>query len=42
LSGGATGPEGSIFIVAVLALATLIIFFTLPRAHYGDGPRRGI
>ena len=42
LSGGATGPEGSIFIVAVLALATLIIFFTLPRAHYGDGPGRGI
>jgi uncharacterized protein len=41
-SGGVTGPEGSIFIVAVLALATLINFFTLPRAHYGDRPRRGI
>lgn len=36
LSGGATGPEGSIFIVAVLALACLIIFFTLPRSHYGE------
>jgi membrane protease YdiL (CAAX protease family) len=36
LSGGATGPEGSIFIVAVLALASLIIVFTLPRAQYGD------
>jgi hypothetical protein len=36
LSGGATGPEGSIFVVAVLALVSLIIVFTLPRAHYGD------
>jgi len=33
LSGGTTGPEGSIFIVAVLALACLIILFTLPRAQ---------
>lgn len=41
-SGGVTGPEGSIFIVAVLALATLIIFFTPPPAHCGDGPKRGI
>ncbi|HYW40044.1 MAG TPA: CPBP family intramembrane glutamic endopeptidase [Terriglobales bacterium] len=40
LSGGATGPEGSIFIVAILALASLIILFTLPRAHYGDTPGR--
>jgi membrane protease YdiL (CAAX protease family) len=31
LSGGTTGPEGSIFIVAILALVTLIIHFTLPR-----------
>ena|SRR5208337_2044178 len=36
LSGGATGPEGSIFAVAILALVSLIILFTLPRAHYGD------
>jgi hypothetical protein len=36
LSGGATGPEGSIFTVAILALVSLIIVFTLPRAHYGD------
>lgn len=36
LSGGATGPEGSIFIVAVLAVACLIIVFTLPRRHDGD------
>jgi membrane protease YdiL (CAAX protease family) len=33
LSGGATGPEGSIFIVAVLGLVSLIIVFTLPRAR---------
>jgi uncharacterized protein len=36
LSGGATGPEGSIFIVAILALVSLIIVFTLPRTRYGD------
>ena len=35
LSGGTTGPEGSIFILAVLALVVLIIFVTLPRGHYG-------
>jgi uncharacterized protein len=33
LSGGATGPEGSIFIVGVLALACLIIVLTLPRTQ---------
>jgi membrane protease YdiL (CAAX protease family) len=36
LSGGATGPEGSIFAIAILALISLIIFFTLPRAGYGE------
>jgi membrane protease YdiL (CAAX protease family) len=36
LSGGATGPEGSIFIIAILAVMTLIILFTLPRARHGD------
>ena len=30
LSGGATGPEGSIFILPVLSLVTVIILFTLP------------
>jgi membrane protease YdiL (CAAX protease family) len=40
LSGGATGPEGSIFIVAVLALGSLIIVFTLSRAQYGDAQDR--
>jgi membrane protease YdiL (CAAX protease family) len=39
LSGGATGPEGSIFILAILALAALIILFTVPRAQYGDAVR---
>jgi uncharacterized protein len=36
LSGGTTGPEGSIFIVAVLALIAVIIVLTLPRARYGQ------
>lgn len=40
LSGGTTGPEGSIFIVAVLVLASCIIVFTLPRVHHGDMPER--
>lgn len=34
LSGGTTGPEGSIYILAVLALGTLIIVFTLPKRQY--------
>ena len=38
LSGGTTGPEGSIFIVAILALIALIIIFTLPRSQHGDTP----
>jgi uncharacterized protein len=33
LSGGATGPEGSVFIVVVFALASVIIVSTLPRAQ---------
>ncbi len=35
LSGGTTGPEGSIFILAILALMTVIILLTLPKTHYG-------
>jgi membrane protease YdiL (CAAX protease family) len=35
-SGGTTGPEGSIFILAVLALITLVVLFTLPKTHYGS------
>jgi len=33
LSGGATGPEGSIFILAIFGLIVLIILLTLPRAR---------
>jgi membrane protease YdiL (CAAX protease family) len=40
LSGGTTGPEGSVLIIVVLALASLIILFTLPRTHHSDLPRR--
>jgi len=39
LSGGTTGPEGSIFIIAILFLICLIILFTLPGAHYGQGTK---
>ena len=35
LSGGTTGPEGSILILIVLALIVAIVFVTLPRTHYG-------
>ena len=35
LSGGTTGPEGSIFILAILMLLSLIVVFTLPRGKYG-------
>jgi len=38
LSGGTTGPEGSILIVGVLAVGSLIVFFTLPRGQYYDPP----
>lgn len=36
LSGGSTGPEGSIFVIPLLFLLCAIILFTLPRATYGD------
>lgn len=36
LSGGATGPEGSIFILLILPIITAIILYTLPRTTYGD------
>jgi membrane protease YdiL (CAAX protease family) len=39
LSGGATGPEGSIFILAILALISLIILFTVPKARYGQASK---
>jgi membrane protease YdiL (CAAX protease family) len=34
LSGGTTGPEGSLFVIPVLALICLIIIFTLPRVRH--------
>lgn len=33
LSGGTTGPEGSIFVMPILAVISLIILFTLPRTR---------
>lgn len=42
LSGGATGPEGSIFILPILGLISLIIVFTLPRTQYGVAPQRSV
>jgi uncharacterized protein len=38
LSGGLTGPEGSLFILAIVALAAAIIVLTLPDAHSADTP----
>jgi uncharacterized protein len=38
LSGGATGPEGSIFILPTVALIALIIIFTLRRTNAGYTP----
>lgn len=35
LSGGTTGPEGSVFILGVFAVIVLIIVFTLPRNGEG-------
>jgi uncharacterized protein len=35
MSGGLTGPEGSIFVLPVLALVVCVVVFTLPRTGYG-------
>jgi uncharacterized protein len=35
LSGGTTGPEGSIIILPIIVLIVLVIIFTLPRTHAG-------
>jgi uncharacterized protein len=35
LSGGTTGPEGSIIILPIIVLIILVIIFTLPRTHAG-------
>jgi hypothetical protein len=34
MSGGTVGPEGSIFVLLVFVLVSLIIIFTLPRKKY--------
>jgi membrane protease YdiL (CAAX protease family) len=31
LSGGATGPEGSLFVLPILAVAALVVYWTLGR-----------
>ena len=36
MSGGTTGPEGSVFVLPILAIVCLIIIFTLPRTNYGE------
>jgi membrane protease YdiL (CAAX protease family) len=38
MSGGATGPEGSLFVLGIFALTWPIIMYTLPRTGYGDTP----
>jgi hypothetical protein len=35
LSGGSTGPEGSVFLIPVIAVAVAAVVFTLPRTHVG-------
>jgi hypothetical protein len=36
LSGGLTGPEGSLFILPIVALTAAVIVITLPRVHRGN------
>jgi hypothetical protein len=36
MSGGTTGPEGSIFVLPLLAVISLIIMFTLPHTGYAN------
>jgi membrane protease YdiL (CAAX protease family) len=38
LSGGATGPEGSIFVLGPLALIAVVILLTIRRTHAGYTP----
>ena len=38
LSGGTTGPEGSLFVIPTLLLAALVIHYTLPRRKYPVTP----
>jgi len=36
MSGGTTGPEGSIFVLPLLAVISFIIMFTLPLTGYAN------
>ena len=38
LSGGRTGPEGSVFVLPVIALTALVILFTLPHTGWPMTP----
>ena len=38
LSGGLTGPEGSIFLLPIVLAGVLVAVFTLPRTHAGYTP----
>jgi membrane protease YdiL (CAAX protease family) len=38
LSGGLTGPEGSVFMLLVMAIGAIVILLTLPRTHFGYIP----
>jgi hypothetical protein len=43
LSGGLTGPEGSIFLLPIIAAGVAAVLLALPRTHFGypsPGPRR--
>ncbi len=42
LSGGATGPEGSAFILPLLAIVTLVAAVTLPKREWSSGDRTGM
>jgi hypothetical protein len=39
LSGGLTGPEGSIYILPAVLLVAVVILLTLPQTHRGYSPR---
>ncbi|MDP9051190.1 MAG: CPBP family intramembrane metalloprotease [Acidobacteriota bacterium] len=39
LSGGRTGPEGSIYILPIILMIAIVILLTLPRTHKGYSPR---
>jgi membrane protease YdiL (CAAX protease family) len=42
LSGGLTGPEGSLFLLPVMALAVIIIWITLPQTGYPPAIARSV